>query len=345
MLRTYTREEYLEKIAMIREARRPISVTSDIIVGFPGETEEDLEETLSLLDAAQYDGVFAFQYSPRPNTTAQHMPDAIPEEEKGRRLARVMDRQREIQRARNEALVGETFEVLVDGASRRRGPVVGSLFQQPHFKFHFAAGEPSGRICSGAGFERQPEQPCRRARDLIFGRAASRTPRSASGRSSMEVEMKIRGLMMDPVTNMPIVVLKDAQGTAVLPIWVGIYEANAIALEIEKVQTPRPMTHDLLRNVFLGLDVRVQKVVVNDLKDDTFYALIWVERNGEIFSIDSRPSDALALALRVDCPIFVEDEVLKSSKISSAISEKSTSEELRKWLEGLSDEDLGRYKM
>jgi len=121
MLRTYTREEYLEKIAMIREARRPISVTSDIIVGFPGETEEDVEETLSLLDAAQYDGVFAFQYSPRPNTSARHMPDAIPEEEKGRRLARVMDRQREIQRARNETLVGQTFEVLVDGASRRAG--------------------------------------------------------------------------------------------------------------------------------------------------------------------------------------------------------------------------------
>jgi tRNA-2-methylthio-N6-dimethylallyladenosine synthase len=121
MLRTYTREEYLEKIAMIREARRPISVTSDIIVGFPGETEEDVEETLSLLEAAQYDGVFAFQYSPRPNTSAQNMPDAIPEDEKGRRLARVMDLQREIQRARNEALVGETFEVLVDGASRRPG--------------------------------------------------------------------------------------------------------------------------------------------------------------------------------------------------------------------------------
>jgi tRNA-2-methylthio-N6-dimethylallyladenosine synthase len=121
MLRTYTREEYLEKIAMIREARRPISVTSDIIVGFPGETEEDLEETLSLLDAAQYDGVFAFQYSPRPNTTAQHMPDAIPEEEKGRRLARVMDHQREIQLARNEAHVGKTLEVLVDNASRRPG--------------------------------------------------------------------------------------------------------------------------------------------------------------------------------------------------------------------------------
>src|SRR5438552_3394002 len=100
----------------------------------------------------------------------------------------------------------------------------------------------------------------------------------------MEVEMKIRGLMMDPVTNMPIVVLKDVQGQAILPIWVGVYEANAIALEIEKVQTPRPMTHDLLKNVLLGLEVRVQKIVVNDLKDDTFYALIWVEREGRTTS-------------------------------------------------------------
>ena len=161
----------------------------------------------------------------------------------------------------------------------------------------------------------------------------------------MEVEMKIRGLMMDPVTNMPIVVLKDAQGTAILPIWVGIYEANAIALEIEKVQTPRPMTHDLLRNVLLGLEVRVHKVVVNELKDDTFYALIWMEREGKLMSMDSRPSDALALALRLDCPIFVDDEVLKNSKVASAVSEKTTNEELRKWLEGLNDEDLGRYKM
>ncbi|GAC1617880.1 MAG: bifunctional nuclease family protein [Candidatus Acidiferrum sp.] len=161
----------------------------------------------------------------------------------------------------------------------------------------------------------------------------------------MEIEMKIRGLMMDPVTNMPIVVLKDVQGQAILPIWVGVYEANAIALEIEKVQTPRPMTHDLLRNVFLGLDVRVQKIVVTDLKDDTFYAVIWVDRAGEMMTIDSRPSDALALALRMDCPIFVDEEVLKSTKVSSAITERSSNEQLRSWLEGLSDEDLGRYKM
>ncbi|NDQ58008.1 MAG: bifunctional nuclease family protein [Acidipila sp.] len=161
----------------------------------------------------------------------------------------------------------------------------------------------------------------------------------------MEVEMKIRGLMMDPVTNMPIVVLKDTQGTAILPIWVGIYEANAIALEIEKVQTPRPMTHDLLKNLLLGLEVSVQKVVVSELKDDTFYALIWMEREGRLLSMDSRPSDALALALRLDCPIFVDDEVLKNSKVATAVSEKTTNEELRKWLEGLNDEDLGRYKM
>src|SRR5271163_4070963 len=137
----------------------------------------------------------------------------------------------------------------------------------------------------------------------------------------MEVEMKIRGLMMDPVSNMPIVVLKDTNGNAILPIWVGIYEANAIALEIEKVSTPRPMTHDLIKNVLTGLDTQVHKVVVTELRDDTFYAVIWLERGGEAISIDSRPSDALALALRVDCPIFVEDEVLKSSKVAGNVSD------------------------
>jgi hypothetical protein len=160
----------------------------------------------------------------------------------------------------------------------------------------------------------------------------------------MEVEMKIRGLLMDPVTNTPIVILRDSGSETVLPIWVGVYEANAIALEIEKVSPPRPMTHDLIKNVLAGLDARVHKVVVTELKEDTFYAVIWMERDGKIISVDSRPSDALALALRVDCPIFVEDEVLKTSKKATATSE-TTSEELRKWLEGLNDEDLGHYKM
>ena len=161
----------------------------------------------------------------------------------------------------------------------------------------------------------------------------------------MEVEMKIRGLMMDPMTNMPIVVLKDTDGETVLPIWVGIYEANAIALEIEKVTTPRPMTHDLIKNLLTGLDVWVHKVVVTELRDDTFFAVIWMEWDGRIISVDSRPSDALALALRLDCPIYVDDEVLKSSKLAAAVSDRVTNEELRKWLENLNDEDLGRYKM
>jgi bifunctional DNase/RNase len=161
----------------------------------------------------------------------------------------------------------------------------------------------------------------------------------------MEVEMKIRGLMMDPVTNMPIVILKDINGNGILPIWVGVYEANAIALEIEKVSTQRPMTHDLIRTLLHGLETGVRKVVVSELKDDVFYAVIWLERDGKLISIDSRPSDALAIALRLDCPIYVEDTVLNNSRMASALSEKVSSDELRRWLENLNDEDLGRYKM
>ena len=161
----------------------------------------------------------------------------------------------------------------------------------------------------------------------------------------MEVEMKIRGLMMDPVTQTPIVILKDLSGNSILPIWVGMYEANAIALEIEKVSTPRPMTHDLIKILLMGLDTGIKKVVVSELRDDTFYAIIWLEKDGELISVDSRPSDALALALRLDCPIYVEEQVLKTSKSSSTVSDKVTNEELRRWLESLNDEDMGRYKM
>jgi bifunctional DNase/RNase len=161
----------------------------------------------------------------------------------------------------------------------------------------------------------------------------------------MEVEMKIRGLMLDPMSNMPIVVLKDQGSETVLPIWVGVYEANAIALEIEKVTTPRPMTHDLLKNLLVGLETVVRKVVVTELRDDTFYAVIWLEREGQSISIDSRPSDALALALRMDCPIFVEEEVLKTSKVAANVTDRASAEEMRKWLENLGEDDLGRYKM
>ncbi len=169
--------------------------------------------------------------------------------------------------------------------------------------------------------------------------------RTGGRQSASEIEMKIRGLMMDPVTNMPIVILRDINGNTVLPIWVGVYEANAIALEIEKVSTPRPMTHDLIKTLLFGLNASLRKVVVSELKDDTFYAVIWLDRDGELISVDSRPSDALALALRLDCPIYVDESVLKSSKLAATISDKANNDELRRWLEGLNDEDLGRYKM
>jgi bifunctional DNase/RNase len=162
----------------------------------------------------------------------------------------------------------------------------------------------------------------------------------------MDIEVRIRGLMMDPATNMPIVVLKDVGSETVMPIWVGIFEANAIAIEIEKVSAPRPMTHDLTRNLMRHMNAQLEKIVINELRDDTFFAVLWLRQDGELMTIDARPSDAIALALRADCPIFVSEQVLQSAKLNmSGPPEGPTAEELRGWLEGLNDEDLGRYKM
>lgn len=160
----------------------------------------------------------------------------------------------------------------------------------------------------------------------------------------MDIEMKIRGLVMDPSTHAPIVILKDLQSDTVLPIWVGLYEANAIWLEIDKTSTARPMTHDLLRNLVTGLNASVERVVVTELRNDTFYAVVWMRQQDELVTIDARPSDAIALALRCDCPIFVSEEVLRIAKLAPSAADTSP-EELRRWLEGLNDEDMGRYKM
>jgi uncharacterized protein len=162
----------------------------------------------------------------------------------------------------------------------------------------------------------------------------------------MDIEVRIRGLMMDPSTNMPIVVLKDVGSDTVMPIWVGIFEANAIAIEIEKVSAPRPMTHDLTRNLMRHMNAQLERIVITELKDDTFFAVLWIRQDGELMTLDARPSDAIALALRADCPIFVSEQVMQSAKLNMAgPPEGPTAEELRGWLEGLNDEDLGRYKM
>ena len=161
-----------------------------------------------------------------------------------------------------------------------------------------------------------------------------------------DIEVQIRGLMLDPVTNMPIVVLKDVASDLVLPIWVGVFEANAIALELEKTAMPRPMTHDLLRNIAKGLNAVVDRVVVSDLKEDTFYATIWMTQGGDAVAMDARPSDAIALALRWDCPIFVANKVLGRTKQNAGVLDGQLNEEQqRRWLENLSDDDTGQYKM
>jgi uncharacterized protein len=158
------------------------------------------------------------------------------------------------------------------------------------------------------------------------------------------VKMEIKGLLMDPVSNMPVVILRDQQDGLFLPIWVGIFEANAIAIEMEKISAPRPMTHDLLRNVISELGIRVDRVVVTELKDNTFFARIHLSRGEESWSVDSRPSDAIALALRAQAEIFVEEDVLEKSKTLRAEG-ASDPDKLKKWLEEVNPEDLGKYRM
>lgn len=161
----------------------------------------------------------------------------------------------------------------------------------------------------------------------------------------MLIKMTVRGIALDPITNMPIVILKDPEERRALPIWVGIFEANAIALELEKVSTPRPMTHDLLKNILDGLGITVQQITVNDLKENTFYATIDLNYNGSVVSIDSRPSDAIALALRTNAPIFVAENVVAQAKNIEVSEEKEETDKWKEWLENLKPEDFGKYKM
>ena len=161
----------------------------------------------------------------------------------------------------------------------------------------------------------------------------------------MEIEMSIKGLSVDPITNMPIIVLRETEGERVLPIWVGVFEANAIALQIESVQTPRPMTHDLLKSVIDELGGRLERIVVSELKDNTFYATLQLRSPGGTLTVDARPSDAIALALRSGARIFVEEAVIQSARSLDEPSPETGLRRVQKWLESLSDEELGKYKM
>jgi len=157
--------------------------------------------------------------------------------------------------------------------------------------------------------------------------------------------MVIKSLMFDPHTNLPIIILRDRDGHHMLPIWMGVFEANAIALQIENVASPRPMTHDLLKNVIEDLNADIKKIVVHDLKDNTFYALLYLEVNGETVAIDARPSDAIALALRASAPIFIDKKVIENAKQMDFVPDKKDSEQLQQWLANLTPEEFGKYKM
>jgi bifunctional DNase/RNase len=166
----------------------------------------------------------------------------------------------------------------------------------------------------------------------------------------MLLEMKVFGLTIDPYMNAPIVILKDMKEKYALPIWIGLLEASAIAMELEKIQLSRPMTHDLIKEIFKNMDVNVKRIEVNDLKDNIYYATIHIVTNDStLFKIDARPSDAIALALRTSSPIFVDTEVLeKSKKIDLRIDEGKTQMDSKKWaemLEELSPDAFGKYKM
>lgn len=161
----------------------------------------------------------------------------------------------------------------------------------------------------------------------------------------MEIEVRVKGLVVDPISKMPIVVLEDPLTERILPIWIGVFEANAIALSIENIPTPRPMTHDLMKSILDHLDVFIEKIVVNDVRNNTFYALIHCRQGDQLYVIDSRPSDAIALALRTQSPIFVEEEVIKRAQSIKLDENLETSEKLREWLESLKPEDFGKYKM
>jgi uncharacterized protein len=163
------------------------------------------------------------------------------------------------------------------------------------------------------------------------------------------IKMEIKGLLMDPVSNMPVVILRDTEKGHFLPIWVGIFEANAIALELEKIATPRPMTHDLIKNILESVRARVMKVVVTDLKENTFYAVLHLQLGETEYTVDSRPSDAIALALRVAAPIYVDEDVVKKAKTLEVAAKDAEPvktddpDSVKEWLGSIKPEDFEKF--
>ena len=259
MKRQYTRGEYLDLIGRLRAAIPGIAMSTDIIVGFPGETEEDFAATISVLDEVRFSSIFCFTYSPRPRTAAARWDLDVPIPVAQERLVRLNDHQQALQLQANEALVGRVFEVLVEGSDRTGQRVSGRSPFNHLVHVDGIPGTPAGTFVMRRRREGSFELPrsataspvtlCRYRRHgpRVLIRAA-RLPRFDTRRGAVvSVRMDVKALIVDPIANMPVVILRDAEDKNFLPIWVGVFEANAIALQLEGVRTPRPMTHDLLK--------------------------------------------------------------------------------------------------
>jgi hypothetical protein len=240
MRRGYTRQQYLDTVAHLRDRVPELALSSDVIVGYPGETEAEFEETLRVLETVGFDGLFTFAYSPRPGTTALRLQDDVPEAEKRRRLH--VERPPAVQRRRAGGLLGGRGGP--GGERRRRGPCLGPDAPLPHRPLRRRGGS-RRTVRQGGDHGSRAELPAGPSFASGSLTGSSAPPIFWPSREvvrRVEIEMAIKGLMVDPITNMPIIVLREVEGQRVLPIWVGVFEANAIALQVENVQTPRPMT-------------------------------------------------------------------------------------------------------
>src|SRR5262249_7158038 len=276
MNRGYTRARYLELIDELVETVPDLALSTDLIVGFPGETEADFEETVTAVERVRYDNVFAFRYSRRPGTPAADRAEQVPGEVKARRNSRILEVAERVGAERRHALEGRVMPVLVDGRSRKDPhEVTGRTRCNRVVNFDAHGRELMGRTVPV--LVTRALLPARAGGLAAPGGAVAPPAASRGGGTAMWLEMTVKGLALDPLSNMPIIILRDEEEKRSLPIWVGLFEANAIALELEKIPTPRPMTHDLIKNILESVDARVIKVEVNDLRENTFFAVIHLQ--------------------------------------------------------------------
>jgi len=321
---------------MLRESCPEIALTADVIVGFPGETDEDFAQTLDLMEKIRFDNLFSFKYSPREGTAAWALTGQIPEAMKRERLITLQRLQEAHTWQRNQAMMGKDVAVLVEGISKNR-------------KEEVTGRTPDNKIVNFPAPLTVIGHTVMVAITDAFLHSLRGSMINERGQIMM-IQMKVAGITIDPLTSTPIVILKDMEEKKAIPIWIGLFEASAIATRLENISFSRPMTHDLIKNIIDKLEAKLLKVEINDLKNNTYYAEMHLAQETGVIVIDARPSDAIAVALRTDAPIYVDDNVIERSRNVDVSPqgeelEKLKEEKLIEFLENLSPEDFGKYKM